>query len=89
VFAINLSAVYICEYYLKQLLELIPFADFVFGNEDETTAFAKSLGIEYTNLHEVTTHIAKLPKHDQSKPRTVTTTQGKSPVLCSVYNHEC
>jgi len=35
-FAINLSAVYICENYMKELLQLIEFADCVFGNEDET-----------------------------------------------------
>jgi len=69
------------------LLELIPYADFVFGNEDETEAFGKAVGLEFTNLHDVTTFIAKY-EWVGTKPWTVTTTQGKNPVLCSVYNHE-
>lgn len=45
------------------------------------------MGLEVKDLHEVTTFIAKYEKVGQW-PWTVTTTQGKNPVLCSVYNHE-
>jgi len=73
-FAINLSAVYICDIYLKELLEIIEYADFVFGNEDETSAFGRKVGLEFSDLHSVTTYISQLPKKDTSKPRCVTTT---------------
>lgn len=86
IFAINLSAVYICDSYLKELLEIIEYADCVFGNEDETSAFGRKVGLEFSDLHEVTTYISKLPKKNTSKPRIVTTTQGKNPVLCSIYS---
>lgn len=87
-FAINLSAVWVCEGYSKELLQIIEYADCVFGNEDETHAFGKKIGLDFTNLHEVTTYIAKLPKENHERPRIVTTTQGKSPVLCSIYTHK-
>ena len=87
-FAINLSAVYICDSYIKELLEIIEFADCVFGNEDETSAFGWKIGLEFSDLHDVTNYISKLPKKNTSKPWVVTTTQGKNPVLCSIYNQE-
>ena len=46
-------------------MELIPYADFVFGNEDETLAFGKAMGLEVKDLHEVTTFIAKYEKVGQ------------------------
>ncbi len=88
IFAINLSAVYICDLYMKEILEIIEYADCVFGNEDETSAFGRKIGLDFTNLHEVTTYIANLPKKDLSKPRIVTTTQGINPVLCTINNFE-
>lgn len=88
-FGINLSAVYICEFYMEQLKEIIQYADFVFGNEDETTAFAKKEGIAFESLHEVTEAIAKLPLFSESQSkRTVITTQGSDPVLTVTHDFE-
>lgn len=74
IFGINLSAVYVCHAYKKELLEAIEYADYVFGNEDETSAFAAAIDFEYTNLIEVTEYISRLPKINQDRPRIVTTT---------------
>lgn len=86
-FAINLSAVWVIDFHFEQLKEIISYADYVFGNEDETSAFGKKQGLQVTNLSEVTEYIAKLPKKNESKPRTVVTTQGSRPVLTAIYDH--
>jgi len=43
VFAINLSAVFIMEYYWDALNSVLPYADYVLCNEDEAAAFAKKI----------------------------------------------
>ena len=43
---------------MEKLLELIEYADYVFGNEDETAAFAKFNGIEFSGLQDVTNYIS-------------------------------
>ena len=73
-FGINLSAIFIVQIYQKELLELIKYADFVFGNEDETAAWAKVNGLPFESLKEVNQAIAKLPKMNESTPRVVFTT---------------
>jgi len=65
-FGINLSAVWVCETQMPKLLELIEYADYVFGNEDETASFAKCNGLEFNDLQEVTSYISKLPKKNPS-----------------------
>lgn len=37
----NLAATYVSQKYGKQLMEIYPYFDFIFGNEEETLAFAK------------------------------------------------
>lgn len=40
-FLINLSAAFVPETYNKELIEVLPYADVIFGNENEAHAFAK------------------------------------------------
>ena len=54
-------------------------------NEEETDAFAKAHGVEYSNLAEVGTYIAKLEKYNK-KPRTVITTCGEIFTLNIIIN---
>lgn len=85
-FAINLSALFLIEGHKTEFLEMVKYADFVFGNEDETRAWGKVHGYPTENLLEITALISKLEKADHSRPRHVITTQGKDPVLASKHD---
>ncbi len=65
---------------------MVKYADFVFGNEDETRAWGQAHGYTTDNLLEITALIAKIEKIDPSRPRYVITTQGKDPVLMSKHD---
>lgn len=41
IFALNISAPFIAEFYRDQLAEVLPYADYVIGNESEALAYAK------------------------------------------------
>lgn len=81
-FMMNLSAPFICEFYNESLTQLLPFIDFLFGNESEALAFTKHcLKLELTDLKEIALKIAQLPKQNENKQRIVVITQGFLPVL--------
>ena len=44
-FSFNLSATFLIDNYQKELAELIPRCDYLFGNEDEFAHLAKVFGI--------------------------------------------
>lgn len=85
-FAINLSAVFLVQGHKEQFLEMVKYADFVFGNEDETRAWGQAHGYPTESLLEITALISKLEKVDPSRPRYVITTQGKDPILMSKHD---
>jgi sugar/nucleoside kinase (ribokinase family) len=41
-FGFNLSAVFLIQFELPKILEILPYVDFLFANEDEGAAFAES-----------------------------------------------
>jgi len=85
VFALNLSAPFIPQFFKVQLEQVFPYCDFVIGNESEAAAWASAVGL--ANKHDIPAiakSIATLPKSNPSRPRTVVITQGsKSTVLVS------
>lgn len=89
IFGVNLSAVYVVECFKDKQTEVLSHADYVFGNEDETSAWGRVHGVEggAENLIEVTKALARLPKKGK-QVRTVVTTQGSSPVLVATHNFE-
>ncbi|XP_031637443.1 adenosine kinase [Contarinia nasturtii] len=80
-FLMNLSAPFLAQFYKQQLMDALPFADIVFGNETEALAFAKEVSFETENLHEIALKICQLPKQNESRERVAIVTQGKDPVL--------
>jgi sugar/nucleoside kinase (ribokinase family) len=81
----NLSAKWVVQGFLKCLLELLPYADYVFGNEDEARCLAKEM--KWREVHcvkRIACNIAMLPKLDPSKPRCVVITQGADDVVMVV-----
>lgn len=49
-FGFNLSAVFLIQFNLNEILEILPYADYIFANEDEGAAFAKSQGWAYEDF---------------------------------------
>ena len=72
------------EFFKDQLATAMPYADYLFGNESEAAAYAKSHGMEdkADDIAAIALAIAALPKTNASRPRTVVFTQGsKSTVV--------
>jgi len=80
IFCTNLAACYIPKAYPIQLLTLIKFSDYVFGNHHEAEAYAESVGLDDTSLKKVAKYIAQLPR-EKSGYRTVVLTQGSNSTI--------
>lgn len=77
--AMNLSAPFICSFFMEALMKMLPYVDYLFGNEDEFAAFAETSKIESTDLKVIGKHISKLPKENKARKRMVLMTQGHLP----------
>ena len=40
---LNLSAQFLSEFYKKEFIQLLPYVDLLFGNDEEATTFAKNV----------------------------------------------
>jgi adenosine kinase len=77
IFSINLAAPFICQFFHDALMSEMPYADYVFGNESEATAFAETKKWETKDISEIATKIAQLPRAEGStRERLVVITQG-------------
>ncbi|CEG40895.1 adenosine kinase [Plasmopara halstedii] len=74
-FLINLAAPFIVEFYKDPLLSVIPYADFVFGNESEAKTLGKVQGWG-EDIKTIALKTAQLEKANGSRCRTVVFTQG-------------
>jgi len=80
-YCLNLSAPFLCQFFKKQLSDVLPFTDIVFGNETEAAAYAESFELGTTDVKEIAKRIAMLPKENGSRSRMVVITQGSEPVV--------
>jgi adenosine kinase len=87
---LNLSAPFIPLFFGVQLSEVVPYCDYIIGNESEAEAWATATG--HPNPKDVTAvarTLAALPKSNASRPRIVVITQGAlETVLVSSANPE-
>jgi adenosine kinase len=81
IFAINLSAGFLSQFYGDKLMAALPYVDILCGNEDEAEAFSEHVLKNKTkDIHEIAKAIANLPKLNNKK-RIVIITQGSNPVV--------
>lgn len=80
-FLMNLSAPFLAQFYKKDLMEALAYADIVFGNETEALTFAKEENFGTDDMHEIALKICQLPKQNENRERVAIITQGKHPVL--------
>jgi adenosine kinase len=81
IYTMNLSAPFLCQFFKDQMHSVLPYADFVFGNESEAAAFAAANGFEGATVEETAIRIAALPKVNAARPRVVIITQGKDATI--------
>ena len=78
---LNLSALFVGQFYLDQVKETIKHSEYVFGNEDEASAFATAVGLEAQDRVGAAKFIATFEKASVTRPRTVIITQGAQPTI--------
>lgn len=83
---LNFSAPFIPQFFKDALDASVPYCDFIIANESEAAAYAESHGIDSKDITEIAKHIAKLPKENAQKPRTVVFTQGTGPTITVTYD---
>ncbi|PON67985.1 Adenosine kinase [Trema orientale] len=81
VFTMNLSAPFICEFFKDAQEKVLPYIDYVFGNETEARTFARVRGWETDNVEEIAIKISQLPKESGTHKRITVITQGADPVV--------
>lgn len=83
VFAMNLSAPFITQFFADPLMAAIPFCDFVFGNESEAEAFGETQKYEDKSVKGVALKIAAMPKTNTKlgRKRYCVITQGCNPTV--------
>lgn len=83
VYCMNISAPFITQVppFKKTLTDAMPYIDYLFGNETEAAAFAESEGWKDMGVPDIAQAIARLPKQNGSRGRTVVITQGADPTV--------
>ncbi|RLV96652.1 Adenosine kinase [Spathaspora sp. JA1] len=84
--ALNFSAPFIAQFFKDQLDASLPYVDYVIANESEAAAYAESHGLATTDIVEIAKEVAKLPKVNTNRPRTVVFTQGVDPTITVTYD---
>lgn len=76
IYCMNLSAPFLCAFFKDQMHAVLPYCDFVFGNESEAAAYAEANGFKGASVEETALKIAALPKASGTRARVVIITQG-------------
>lgn len=80
-FAFNIAAPFLVEFFWDKMQEVLPYADVVMCNDSEATAFGKRQGWNEKDLKDVAQRLAALPKKNTQRERMVIFTQGPNPTI--------
>lgn len=81
IFCTNLSAPFLCQFFKDPQMQLMPYVDYLFGNETEAAVFAKEQNLGTEDLQEIALKVAALPKENKQRERIVVFTQGDKPTI--------
>jgi len=87
IFGFNLPSYFFIENYLDDIKNLVEYGDVIFVNAEESIFFAKMNGLETSDYDLISEFIAKFPKKNPLKKRTVVITCGPNPAHCCEYDH--
>ncbi|KAK2064231.1 pfkB family carbohydrate kinase [Colletotrichum caudatum] len=88
IFAVSLSAPFICQFFKDPLDASAPYWDYIIGNETEAAAYAEAHNLGITDLKEIAKHLANLPKENKQRKRVAIITQGTDPTLVAVQGED-
>jgi adenosine kinase len=86
IFMLSLSAPFIPSFFKDALDSVMPYTDYILGNEAEAEAFSESHSWGITDIGEIAKKMATLPKKNPSRSRTVIITQGTGPTIAAATN---
>ena len=83
IFMLSLSAPFIPQFFSEPMEKLLPYADYIVGNEHEAMAFGAKWGFgeKDEDIPEIAKKICALPKKNEKRPRTVIFTHGAEPAI--------
>jgi adenosine kinase len=87
IFGFNFPSFYFIETFLSEIKQLLENADIIFSNAAEAAFFAQLMGLETDNFGLICEFIAKYPKKNPSKRRTVVITCGPDPAYVCEFDH--
>jgi len=82
IFALNLSAPFIQQFFKKQFKHIVQYVDIIFGNETEAEAFAKNNGLEGATIDEIVLAMAALPSKKDTDRMVIITQGAECTVVC-------
>ncbi|KAF7279891.1 adenosine kinase-like [Rhynchophorus ferrugineus] len=80
-FTLNLSAAFISQLYKEPLMQVLPYVDVLFGNEQEAEMFSQEQNFGTKDMKEIALKLSQLPKQNEKRTRIVVLTQGVDPVI--------
>lgn len=80
IFAMNLSAIFIVDFFTDKLEAAMQYSDFLFGNESEAAAWGKKKEYADQSISNIALELSKTPKY-KGRSRTVVITQGAEPTI--------
>jgi adenosine kinase len=83
-FMLSLSAGFIPQFFKDQVAEILPYCDYVFGNENEAKTWAETQGHEGVSMLDAARLMAETEKVNKQKARVVIITQGTDPTIVAV-----
>ncbi|KAL1972103.1 hypothetical protein VTN31DRAFT_7322 [Thermomyces dupontii] len=86
-FILSLSAPFIPQVFKEQLDSVVPYTDYLIGNETEALSYAESHGWNTTDITEIAKKLALLPKKT-SRPRVAIVTQGTLPTITAAAKED-
>ncbi|ODH51631.1 hypothetical protein GX48_02302 [Paracoccidioides brasiliensis] len=84
IFLLSLSAPFICQFFKDQLDSVMPYTDYVLGNEAEALAYSEAHNWGLTDIEQIAKKMATLSKKNTQRPRTIIITQGTDPTIAAV-----
>jgi len=85
IYSLNLSAPFISQFFKDQLHRILPYCDYIFGNETEAATYAEHNGLNKdTPIEEIARAVSKLEKKNGKRERTVVFTQGAEQTIVAI-----
>jgi len=80
-FSLNFSAPFLPTFFKEQFDSVVPYCDYLIGNESEALAYSDSHDLGTKDIAEIAKKISTLPKKNTSRPRVIVITQGTDPTI--------